>query len=763
MSETTPPLGHKGISLVLAETPLGTILTGAADTVTTTAAAVQEARVEVEGNREAVVTAAGEAARNAETATAEAGKAAGSASTSEAKAVEATTQANVARQAAASAVNPTQYRDDERPENKILLRSANGIGLAEWDDQARLDAIPSPTLIGRIAGQLPPPVLPDDLSVSSLTADEVVLSGEADGEKPLIPVIAMADHKMILARDAAGRLAFNATPDTARTIRRSPMDGYTVAGRAPTDTDTVGFSAGHEWGAPGGSVFVARSVGADAIWTPAVAAFPPAGDALAGGGLPLPGDAVPGLEPIFLAGLSRLRADYYGPIARFGRDSDSTTLDAASMAEAIAWARGTTLRIEGLFIQAGLLRGTLAPWAGTSRPAVAPAPQCGGGFAAVFENSVIYNGQQTPDQAIAIPAGVTAQSDNVAVLAVGCFSHSGRDVPVVELSGSTKLALGHSSQRGLESVAAYFAGWRSLGRYQPSLAGQVIALSSSPSGLTLYGSDRQTASFAALSSVALAGGTIGNTSDIFVAGDGVTRRNGGYMAGAVAIYGRGLSGDEIAAFRQSSVAHFNLRPQVRGTMDVLGDSITDGAFGTYFESTPRRLARLLQRPMNVRNFAISGATIASQTATFTSEVVPAFASGDAVNVLLINGLGTNDIGGTTMPTAQDMYAGTKGICDLARSTGYAAIVVGTVRPRAAFNADPTKEAVRLAFNDLLRAGYAADLGAALLIDFDLLWSTADANNNAYFADGSHQTDLARAREAAFVAPKIDGVIANLFA
>ncbi|WP_424140256.1 hypothetical protein, partial [Roseomonas chloroacetimidivorans] len=40
-----------------------------AETVTTTAAAVQEARVEVAGNREAVVTAAGEAARNAETVT----------------------------------------------------------------------------------------------------------------------------------------------------------------------------------------------------------------------------------------------------------------------------------------------------------------------------------------------------------------------------------------------------------------------------------------------------------------------------------------------------------------------------------------------------------------------------------------------------------------------------------------------------------------------------------------------------------------------
>lgn len=668
--------------------------------------------------------------------------------------LDAQSEANVARELAAGMTNPQQFSDEEVPDADagFVFRDLLGRILLLLNTLGELDALPSASLLARIYAQLPPAVIPADLSVTSILA-----GNDADDEMALRPVLQDLLRNILIGADAQGRIDLNPTRTMSRKVRRSPQDPLAVTARSPTDLDAAGYAAGHEWVAPSG-VWVAHSVGEEAVWSRAAPLAPFAGDAMVGGALPLLGDAVPGLEPIFLTGLTRLRRDYDGPLARLRRESDGATLDVFNPDQVPPFARGTRFWVVGQYVQSGALRGTLAP-ADDGFPALSTDPQCGSRHATVFENAVIYNGSQTPRAAILIPAGITAQANNLAIITVGCFSHSGMDIPILELAGATPLALGHSSQSGVESVAAHYGGWRSLGRYQPSLAGQVVALSSQPDGLTLYGADRRTVTSAALPAAPLAGGTVGRSTR-FLAGDGVTLRQGGWLGGAVAIYDRGLSPAEVAACRQSAIAQFDLRPQVRGVLDVLGDSITAGAGAPYFESTPRLVARQLQRPINVRNHAISGATIATQAATFANEVLPSLTGEEGLRLLALLGLGTNDLGAATPTPVATMISGTQGICEAAFAAGYSGIALGTIRPRGLFNSNPALEAMRQEFNAWIRA-YAASDARFVLLDFDLVWSTSDAEDTRFYFDRTHQTDLGRARDAAFVAPRIDRFVASI--
>jgi hypothetical protein len=220
MSETTTPLGHKGISQVLAETPLGTNLTNAAASAAANAQVVAEHAAEVAGKAEQV---AGDLALS--------GTALGAT-------LAARDQAETSA-ASANALNPAITADAGRTDRALIIQDDFGQTVLEVSQDGSTIYLPSLTIRR----------LPDGSSRLSFAGGASSLDLKADGSIAgggVTTVPAASDLYAYSIEDTSGFVAFGVGLDGALTLGgfRLVMSGSTAILKAADGTTLLSAAPG---------------------------------------------------------------------------------------------------------------------------------------------------------------------------------------------------------------------------------------------------------------------------------------------------------------------------------------------------------------------------------------------------------------------------------------------------------------------------------------------------------------------------------------
>jgi len=503
-------------------------------------------------------------------------------------------------------------------------------------------------------------------------------------------------------------------------------DRFNVSRRAPVYRDCVNYAVGDTWQV-GGVLWTANRVtaGSRASWTTrrsvADSLITPTGT--------LGHWWVKRVVPTYTGPCLRIRSEATGVETDIGFD-ESGILDLRVIRPLIV---GTRARVVTFYDQSGL-GNHLTTSSNDSQPVLEPYPDETGLPRIVFETSVIYKGSAVTPQVLNIPLGVATNSNNVYIGALVKCAHSTRDAPIIELDGTTRVALGKRRQSGIESVVAYVNNSaRAVTGRLPNLGPEFLAVASATGGVRSACGDDRTDS-AAVSAVALAGGRIGTSTNLFLDGLG-NPRSGGF-----ALYGliiRTAAATSIVANVFAAVCRdFNLAPQKRGVVVIDGDSITEGAFAVQFRNWPALVSNEYSAiETRYYNVAISGGTSSSQI-TGQAQWLSSFSSmADRKTAVVC--FGSNDIKGGT--SAATLFANLQTYLANVQAAGFNTIVA-TLLPRQGF--DAAKETERLAYNQMLRDQYKTTLSCVSLLDFAIeptMGSASNVSNTTYYADGTHPT------------------------
>ena len=469
------------------------------------------------------------------------------------------------------------------------------------------------------------------------------------------------------------------------------------------------------------------------------------------------------VAPAVAFGWVRLADSYGGYCCRISRASDGASLDVGFAGNVVdlvaisAFAGREMVFMERMYRQDG--SGGFVGAAGPDRPIVSPFAMMGPCPALISQNTICSNGRANPRQSIALPDGLSLDLANHSVVIAGMFSHSARDIPVLELTSADGygLGIGNRDQPGIHGLGLVHGPRGTstpvMADFMAHIGPMVIGYDSAPGGLTLHASDRRTVTAAALPSHTMNAGQLGNCTRFFTANDHATLRQGGMMYGAVIIFPQALSVDDGHALRLATEFILQMRPQVRGNVILDGDSIHDGVYDRYFQSIARRMAPLLTRPSNIYLSAIAGGTWHSQISTFSRKVMPCLDAKAPYNIL-VTSLGTNDLGAVTPEDCDRLWASATTYASKVTASGVTDWLVMPVRPRLTF-VGSDKETQRQAFNARLASSH-PHLGAQAVVDVNLIAEIQDPADRLYFQpDGTHFQDTQRALEASFCADALN--------
>jgi|GEM_PF-3784291 len=135
------------------------------------------------------------------------------------------------------------------------------------------------------------------------------------------------------------------------------------------------------------------------------------------------------------------------------------------------------------------------------------------------------------------------------------------------------------------------------------------------------------------------------------------------------------------------------------TQGTLGDSVPDSDW-------PSQILAMLRGNWTVHNLGVQGQDLAAMTADAPTQIDAKINPAAAYKIVVAEGP-TNEIyyatGGSKPGTAASIYADYRAYCTARRAAGYQ-VIATTVMPRTGAGTPPGFEAMRLAFNALLRAG-----------------------------------------------------------
>jgi lysophospholipase L1-like esterase len=226
------------------------------------------------------------------------------------------------------------------------------------------------------------------------------------------------------------------------------------------------------------------------------------------------------------------------------------------------------------------------------------------------------------------------------------------------------------------------------------------------------------------------------------------------------IYSRALTPAEQARANAASYRAFGLTPQLRDTIDIVGDSIGEGHGSQLNLSWPRQMLPLLHRPYVLSNASIAGISAAAMRPLASLVFFErGFLNGNARRVVFLD-LGSNDL--VAQAKAPDIYNNLCKIVMNAHRAG-AKVIIATILPRGGlrlFGTPPgDDETQRLTLNTMLRANRA---GADALVDFaadPIMGSYQAVLNPADYKDTIHPTTqgyVHLAADAAQALNRLDG-------
>lgn len=383
-----------------------------------------------------------------------------------------------------------------------------------------------------------------------------------------------------------------------------------------------------------------------------------------------------------------------------------------------------------------------------SQPQLPPIPIVGNGRGMVFNSVVEVNGlggnYRTTNpavmkfrQGLTIPSGLALNTQAQTTVVLASMGQSQRDVPLVELSGSTFSTLMQKQSVGglalwtgtsAQSISAQF----NLSAYNSPITPRVVGAIGGSSGAYIMAGEGQQAIWrSAFPSSALTGGQIGCGT---VPADTSFDANCGNVAiRDVVVFNRALSPTEYWNVAMTLYRQAGIYPQIRRADLADGDSIAEGAYGSFLNGWPRLLAGQTISAVNVYDVAVSGQTSTQNVATIPSWINLCAKPG---TTFYHNAVGTNDIpAGATAATIQGNI---QTLQQYASAAGCGPTFEQTILPRSAFVANSSYEAVRTAVNSWIRSN-AATLGYSLVdaANDPTMGTTAALSGGQYYQDGTH--------------------------
>lgn len=396
---------------------------------------------------------------------------------------------------------------------------------------------------------------------------------------------------------------------------------------------------------------------------------------------------------------------------------------------------------------------------GANRPTIRVTEGTGGAYDIVFENGAVYNGTVIPEQFLTIPNTLTVQSNSVSIVALTGFANSVRTCPLITLDGATSTAIGYKKQTGVNCFVSYVNNsLKKLTGYQPTQTDEILMLGSSGTGINIKANNTHLESYTALPSVTLAGGKVGSSdSGLFLDGAANPVNGGGSLTGFM-IFNEGLSSTVMRALYYSLVKKFKLFPQVQDNVVFEGDSITEGAWATYFNNWPRLATEMLPYKFKSYNVAKGGGTVSTQQANsyWLTDIYNQYSKQNIVVVTL----GTNDIG--VGLTGQQLYDAMVAYINIIKSAGFE-VIVGTVYPRSAW-VGTVQDDYRTEYNQLIRDNEKS-LGLLGIIDFaneKTMGSNSNVTNPVYYKDGTHPSPYGYELLATFAATSLNKILEQSF-
>lgn len=296
------------------------------------------------------------------------------------------------------------------------------------------------------------------------------------------------------------------------------------------------------------------------------------------------------------------------------------------------------------------------------------------------------------------------------------------------------------SRRGAASVSdAYLP-------MMPRANRHLLGYVSRPTGKDVYSLDLK-ASVAAEDAGTLTGGSIGLST--------TTASFGEHDFYAFVMYPSTPSDAEFDAVRSSLIDGLVVR--LRANRIVLaGSSTPQGYGGTENASYLRYLNGSISRFADIYNVAVAGRTASTAVAEGPTYVDPLVESSSR-NIAMYD-VGSNDFAGGAL--AADVYAAIKTAIQARKAAGFQKAIVCTVPPRVGVVDSSTAAGIqRIAYNDMLIAGWANDIGADGIVLFHEMPELADPTNLTYYRpDQIHKRNAGFVAMAAKAAPVIEMVL-----
>lgn len=465
---------------------------------------------------------------------------------------------------------------------------------------------------------------------------------------------------------AGGALAILASD--GRIDRRPP---------SPRDDITRGYKVGDVWIENRRMYKCLRNTAGKAVWLgPRPSIGPP----------PRPMDVAPGVIAAY--GTIPLAASYSGAAIAIERQSDAVSLELGFVGSRLdeaamdAHVAASEARVASWTDQSG--GGYHATATGAARPTLSKIDMLGSHRGILIDNNYSGTQEDADVQYLTLPDTLTVSSQAATVITYFKAAHGwrgeGNFIHFTTDTG-TNLRFGISPTGGL-AIRGTLTGAspnRSLSvrRVPLNPRGYALGLGASGTGGYLMQSDVPWEAIPTLNSITLKGAYIGAPSPYRVRG----------AFGAILIYNRRLTPDEVTAVFHSLDYHFDECPQARGNLVGDGDSLTEGPSGEYLLSYMDQIRRKMALKCNVFNVGVSGAGWANQT-DMQTRWAGAYQADAPWNELHIM-LGTNDIGsGGAAKAAIQKNVEAYFASHAAAGRNWDRIVVSKILPRGLFAQNP---------------------------------------------------------------------------
>jgi len=270
----------------------------------------------------------------------------------------------------------------------------------------------------------------------------------------------------------------------------------------------------------------------------------------------------------------------------------------------------------------------------------------------------------------------------------------------------------------------------------------IVQSGASATNMELFGQRETTGTGASATS---AGGSIGSFGDTAQSYKWV-----GALA-EIIVFSRVLDSSELARIRSYLASRYRVATTApTKNLVIHGNSISAGAYSSYLNGYPWKLANALPNNWKMHEWTLSGKTTATMITEAAAQVDKLYNAAYAKNILY-GWEGTNHLQTVDATTAYNSLV----TYYQARQAAGWTVVAGTIPIRNSGGEKSGYETDRQAVNASMRANW--QTFASALVDWDADARFTNPDNRTYFSDGLHFTDAGHSAAAEILKPVIEAL------